>query len=141
VAFDPEHRLVLQVVTGKRSRRRVRRLVRAAKRRTGYRMMRLLITDEYNAYRHEILDAYGFAEPLLRANEQERLVKLPKQPRPNLLYVTLHKTRRKGRVVKVEPRLQFGTQAMLDAALTKSKVSTTAVQDDFKIVPRLAVSG
>ena len=38
-AFDPEHRLVLEVVPGKRTRRRVRKVVQAAKRRIGGRIM------------------------------------------------------------------------------------------------------
>ena len=48
-AFDPEHRLVLEVVPGKRSRKRVREVVEATKRRTGGRIMGLLTSDEFAA--------------------------------------------------------------------------------------------
>ena len=51
VAFDPEHRLVLEVVPGKRHQQQTRTLIRAAQRRTGGRVMRLLTSDEYRAYR------------------------------------------------------------------------------------------
>ncbi len=63
VAFDPTHRLVLEVVPGKRSRQGVRQVVQAAKRRTGGRILRLLTSDEFSAYREEILSAYGVQEP------------------------------------------------------------------------------
>jgi hypothetical protein len=46
-------------------------------------------------------------------------------PPPDLLYATVHKTRRKGRVIKVEPRLQFGRQEQLAEALALSPVSHT----------------
>lgn len=125
VAFDPEHRLVLEVVPGKRTRRRVRSIVRAVKRRTGGRMMRLITSDEYKPYREEILDAYGVRGPVVRTGKPGRPPKPPMLAPPGLLYATVHKTRRKGRVVKVEPRLQFGTEPMLAAALADSQVSTT----------------
>ncbi len=125
VAFDPQHRLVLEVVPGKRNQRQVRTLIQAAQRRTGGRMMRLLTSDEYRAYRTEILSTYGVQEKVIRTGKPGR----PRTPRtirpPNLLYATVHKTRRKGRVVKVEPRLQFGSQEQLQAALTLSSVSHT----------------
>ena len=47
VAFDPQHRLVLEVVPGKRHQRQIRTLVQAAQRRTGGRMMRLLTSDQH----------------------------------------------------------------------------------------------
>ena len=122
-AVDPECRLVLEVVPGKRSRKRVRALLRAVKRRTGGHMLRLITTDEYPPYRQEILAAYGTQPPVVRTGKPGRPRKPPLQPPPELLYATLHKTRRKGRVVDVELRVQFGTEAMLQAALLKSKVS------------------
>jgi IS1 family transposase len=125
VAFDAEHRLVLEVIPGKRTRQRVRCIVQAAKRRTGGRIPRLLTRDEYKPYRQEILDAYDVELPLVRTGKPGRPRKPRKVPPPSLLYATVHKTRRQGRVVKVEPRLQFGTEAMLAAALAASPVSTT----------------
>jgi IS1 family transposase len=125
VALDSEHRLVLEVVPGKRTGKRVRQLVAAAKRRTGGRRMRLLTRDEYKPYRREILAAYGVKEPGVRTGKRGRPRAPQIVPPPDLLYATVHKTRRKGRVVKVEARLQFGTEAQLEAALAASAVSTT----------------
>jgi hypothetical protein len=46
VAFDPEHRLVVSVVPGKRTEEKVRQLVSDFKTRTGGRFMNLLTSDE-----------------------------------------------------------------------------------------------
>ena len=125
VAFDPEHRLVLEVVPGKRHQQQTRTLIRAAQRRTGGRVMRLLTSDEYRAYRTEILSAYGIQEEVTRTGKPGR-PRTPKTiPSPDLLYATVHKTRRNGRVVHVEPRLQFGTEEGLEEALALSPISHT----------------
>jgi len=125
VAFDPQHRLVLEVVPGKRTQQQIRTRVQAAQERTGGRMMRLLTSDEYSAYRTEILTAYGIQEEVIRTGKPGR----PRNPRtippPDLLYATVHKTRRQGRVVQVETRLQFGTEERLKEALAQSPVSHT----------------
>ena len=44
-------------------------------------------------------------------------------PSPELKYATVHKTRVKGRVTKVEPRVIFGTESAVKEALEKSQVS------------------
>jgi hypothetical protein len=59
VALDPEHRLVLCVVPGRRTTESVRAVVTDTRRRTGGRVMRLITTDAYPAYEGAILDAYG----------------------------------------------------------------------------------
>ncbi len=46
-------------------------------------------------------------------------------PSPDLVYATVHKEREKGRVVKVERRLVYGTPQQLEAALAASPVSKT----------------
>jgi len=125
VAFDPEHRLVLEVVPGKRHQRQTRILIQAAQRRTGGRMMRLLTSDQYRPYRTEILSAYGIQEEVVRTGKPGRPPNPRVIPPPDLLYATVHKTRRKGRVIQVEPRLQFGHQEQLDEALALSSVSHT----------------
>ena len=61
---------MLEVVPGKRHQRQIRTLVQAAQRRTGGRMMRLLTSDEYRAYRTEILSAYGIQENVIRTDRQ-----------------------------------------------------------------------
>jgi hypothetical protein len=123
VALDPEHRLVLAVTNGKRSARKIREALEQVKRIMGGRTPRLITTDEYRAYRDEILHAYGRRISLPRRHPQGRPPLSCRAAPPELVYATVHKTRRNGTVVKVEPRLQFGTPAQLQAALAASTAS------------------
>ena len=88
VAFDPQHRLVLDVVPGKRHQRQIRTLVQAAQRRTGGRMMRLLTRDESRAYRTEILSTYGVQEKVIRTGKPGRPRTLRTIRPPNVRYAT-----------------------------------------------------
>ncbi len=130
VALDPDHRLVVAVVPGKRTAESVAALVGEFHRRTSGRPMALITTDEYAPYREAILEAYGEAVTPPRTGKRGRPRKPYKVAPASLLYATVHKTRRKGRVVKVEPRLAFGTEADLKAALSRSR-SSRAVNTSF----------
>jgi hypothetical protein len=123
VAFDPEHRLVLSVVNGKRSHKHVRRLLRDVKRIMADRVPRLITTDEYRAYKAEILFAYGMKVTAPRRYSRGRAPAPRTIPPPELVYATVYKTRKNGTEVKVETRLQFGAQEQLDAALKASRVN------------------
>jgi hypothetical protein len=123
VAFAPEHRLVVSVVPGKRTAERVHELVQDFQRRTGGRRMSLLTSDEYPADEAALLAAYGVVQEFPRTGRPGR----PKQPitvpHPARTYATVHQTRANGRVVKVEPRVVFGTVVAVRAALAVSLVS------------------
>src|ERR1700676_3237118 len=111
VAFDPEHRLVVSVVPGKRTEEKVHQLVQDFKKRTGGRLMNLLTSDEYPAYKTAILEAYAVPNEQPRTGRPGR-PKKPKQVLPKgLKYATVHKEREHGRVVKVTTRVVFGTKA------------------------------
>ena len=49
-ALDPESRLVVSLVVGKRTAASARAVVRDFRARTGGRLMRLMTSDEYSAY-------------------------------------------------------------------------------------------
>ena len=123
VALDPEHRLVVSVVPGKRTAENVEKLVDDFKARTGGRPMQLITSDEYRAYPSAILNAYGQEVVPPRTGKPGR----PKAPYqvapPELQYATVHKTREQGRVVKVDFRVIFGTVVGVLAALAQSLVS------------------
>jgi IS1 family transposase len=123
VALDPEHRLVLCVVPGKRTAEHVQELVQDVKRRTGGRPLDLITTDEYPAYETAILAAYGEQVVPERTGKPGRPKKAYKAPPKDLKYAAVHKTREKGRVVKIDFRVIFGTAAAVMAALARSKVS------------------
>jgi len=59
VALDPEHRLVVAVVPGRRTAEHTEALVEQFRRRTAGRLMRLMTSDDYPAYEAAILRAYG----------------------------------------------------------------------------------
>jgi IS1 family transposase len=123
VAFDPEHRLVLSVVPGKRTTANLTQLVEDLRRRTGGRIMNLITTDEYPAYQGVILEAYGHRVVPLPQRKPGRRARPYRVPPRQLTYATVHKTRKNGRVVKVEPKLIFGTPEALAKALEQSRCS------------------
>jgi len=130
VALDPDHRLVVCVVPGKRTAENTGALVRDFRRRTAGRLMDLITTDEYAPYRGAILEAYGEMVTPARSGMRGRPRKSFKVPPAGLTYATVHKTRSKGRVVKVEPRIIFGTAEAVGAALARS-ASSRAVNTSF----------
>lgn len=123
VAFDPEHRLVVRVVPGKRTEEKVHQLVQDFKERTGGRLMNLLTSDEYPAYKTAIFAAYAVTEEPPRTGRPGRPRKPKKVLPTGLKYATVHKERANGRVVKVTTRVVFGTLAAVLAALALSLVS------------------
>jgi hypothetical protein len=92
--------------------------------------MALITTDEYAPYRGAILQVYGATVTPPRTGKRGRPRKPYRVAPASLLYATVHKTRRKGRVVQIEPRLVFGTEAALKAALARS-ASSRAVNTSF----------
>ena len=125
VAYDSEHRLVLTVVPGKRTIENTERLVADFKARTGERRLDLITTDEYAPYRTALLNAYGQMVVPRRTGKPGRPRRAYQVPPADLRYATVHKTRRKGRVVKIELRVVFGDAAAVQAALERSTVSHT----------------
>jgi hypothetical protein len=123
VAFDPEHRLVVSVVPGKRTEDKVKDLVTDFKERTGGRLMNLMTSDEYPAYKAAIFAAYAVEQEQPRTGRPGR-PRGPKKVLPKgLKYATVHKERQNGRVVKVTTRVVFGTLVAVLAALAVSLVS------------------
>jgi len=123
VALDPEHRLVVSVVPGKRTADNVEKLVQDFKTRTGGRPMNLITSDEYPAYPPAILAAYGQGVVPPRTGKPGRPQAPYKVAPPELQYATVHKTREQGRVVKVDFRVVFGSAVAVLAALAQSLVS------------------
>jgi IS1 family transposase len=124
VALDPEHRLVVSVVPGKRTAEKVEALVEDFKKRTDGRAMNLISSDEYKPYKRAILKAYGERVVPPRTGKAGRPKAPYHEPSSALRYATVHKTRKKGRVVKIDFRVVFGTVAAVMAALQVSAVSS-----------------
>jgi IS1 family transposase len=123
VALDAEHRLVLSVVPGKRTAENVQALLQDMKERLASRTPNLITTDEYPAYETAVLQAFGekvVPEPTGKPGRPQKPYFVPK---PDLNYAVVHKTRKKGRVTKIDYRVIFGTVASVMAALSLSSAS------------------
>jgi IS1 family transposase len=125
VAYDPQHRLVVSIVPGKRTVKNVEELVADFKKRTAGRIMNLITSDEYKPYKKAILKAYGQKNTPPRTGKRGRPQGSCWIPPADLKYATVHKIRRKGRVVKIDLRVIFGSQAEMEAAIETSAVSKT----------------
>lgn len=125
VAYDPEHRLVVSVVPGKRTAKNIEKLVADFKKKTGGRIMNLMTSDEYKPYKKAILKAYGRKTTPVHTGKRGRPKGSRRVPVKGLTYATVHKTRRKGRVVSIDLRTVFGSKAQVEAATEASAVSNT----------------
>jgi hypothetical protein len=123
VALEPEHRLVVSGVPGKRSAENGEKVVQAFKARRGGRPMHLITSDEYPADKTALLNAYGTEVVPPHTGKPGRPKVPDKVVPPELQYATVHKTREKGRVVKVDFRVVFGTVLGVMAARAQSVVS------------------
>ena len=123
IAYDPEHRLVISVIPGKRTAKNVEKLVADFKKRTGGRIMNLITSDEYKPYKRAILKAYGRKVTPSPTGKRGRPKGSRRVPAKGLKYATVHKRRRKGRVVKIDLRVIFGSKAEVETAIETSAVS------------------
>jgi hypothetical protein len=123
VALDPESRLVLSLVVGKRTEDATHELVRDFHRRTGGRVMRLLTSDEYSVYEAAIRETYDQKVTPPRTGRPGRPRKAQTVVPPEVTYATVHKERENNRVVNVSTRVVFGTVTAVALALVASAVS------------------
>ena len=126
MAFDAENRLVLSVVPGKRTAENCQELIDDVHERTEGRIPLLITTDSYPSYPVAIKKTYG-----LRVVPLKVLPTRPGRPRVEKLvlpealnYAVVCKVMENDRVVKVEPRVVFGTRQSVAAALEKSTASS-----------------
>jgi IS1 family transposase len=125
IALDPEHRLVVSAVVGKRTEDNACQLVHEFRERTDGRFVNLMTSDEHAAYATAIAEVY--AVPEVSPAGTPAAERLPE----DLVYATVHKTREGNRVVKVEARLVYGTLLSLAAALLWSvlrRVNTVFIE-------------
>jgi hypothetical protein len=108
VALDPDTRLVLEAVVGKRTAENAVLLLEGVKRRLGGRVPELVTSDEFPAYPEALLAVFGEAVVPPRTGKPGRPAGPRVVPPAGMRYTTVHKTRAKGRVVKVESRAVFG---------------------------------
>jgi hypothetical protein len=123
-AIDPETRLVLSLVPGKRTAANCDKVVEDVKKRTRGRTDMLVTSDEHDPYTGALEKSYGQDVPVPKRPGPGRPPKPKKIMPPELCYGTVRKTRQKGRIVDVIRTVVFGTWALVDLYLSRSKVST-----------------
>jgi hypothetical protein len=123
VALDVDHRLVLYVVPGKRTEANTKNLIEQVHKRLGGRVPSLITSDEYGPYKTALLEVYGELVHPPRTGRRGRPRNPYRVPPPALCYATMHKTRRRGRVVRVEERVIFGDPDQVRCALARSSAS------------------
>ena len=126
--MDPESRLVVSLVVGKRTAEATHALVRDFRRRTGGRVMRLMTSDEYPVYEDAIRAAYGQMVIPPRAGRPGRPRKPYTAVPPAVTYATVHKEKENNRVVRVSTRVVFGTLLALAVSAVSRAVNTCFVE-------------
>jgi len=122
-ALDAEHKLVLAVVNGKRTIKNTKLLLRLTVKRLQNRVPRLITSDEYKPYQTAILESFGEKRTPKPTGKRGRPKKPHYRPPQALVDATVHKTRVKGWVKKIDYRTIFGTDEQVQAALKDSRCS------------------
>lgn len=123
IAFDPEHRLVLGVVLGRRSQGHIQKLVQRVKEQLQGRVPRLISTDGFSGYAQVFQQVFGvmLRPPRPRGRKQPAPRRLLP---PQLTHAMVQKVIEGGRVTEVKRQLAIGSRQKLQAALKASSVST-----------------
>jgi hypothetical protein len=130
VLFDPHSRLIVTLVIGRRNNDTVFQAFTDFYQRTDGQLPALFTTDEYAAYLAAIVDTYSVSKEDLELTEEQKAEfgweELPAVYFPvEIGYATIHKERKKGRVVRVEKRIRLGTEQQVAEALADGSTSAT----------------
>jgi len=128
VLFDPESKLVVTLIVGRRTEEVLFEAFADFYTRTDGALPALITTDEYKAYATVIYHTYGVWKEDLDLTEPEAVAweeaEGPSFHFPEeVAYATVHKKRRKGRVVAIEPRVVLGTAGQVADVLCHSATS------------------
>ncbi len=128
--IDPETKLVVSLVVGRRDADTVVQVFTDFYDRTKGCLPELICTDEYAVYETVIIDTYGVCrEELELTPEEEEQFEQNGMPEfyfpEEITYATVHKQREGGRVVKVTEELVLGSEERLEQTLEESEQSNT----------------
>lgn len=108
VAFDPESRLVLEVLVGKRLQTNAEELLQGVKGRLGDAPPQRVSSDGYLAYEEAILGAFGEEVMPPRTGKPGRPAGPRVEPPEGMCYGRVVKQKSHGRVVGVHTEVVFG---------------------------------
>jgi len=122
LAFDPITKLIIYAVIGKRTEQQAKSFVLELSGKLSG-PPPLFTSDELPHYKTALAECYSSSNPIPPTGKPGRPKKAIVQIDPKLQYGTVHKTRDKGRVVKVEQRIVFGKEQDINNILENSPVS------------------
>jgi hypothetical protein len=130
VIIDPETKLIVSLVVGRRNADTVVAVFTDFYGRTGGALPELITSDEYAVYEAVILDTYGVCrEELGLTPEEEEAFAQREVPGfyfpVEIAYATVHKGREGGRVVEVTKRVVLGSARQVETALAEAEQSQT----------------
>jgi IS1 family transposase len=128
VIIDPETKLIVSLVAGRRNADTVAQLFTDFYGRTGGHLPELIVTDEYAPYEAVILDTYGVSrEELTLTPQQEREYDREGMPSyffpVEITYATVHKEKEHNRVVAVNSKVVQGSLKQAERTLAESEQS------------------
>ncbi len=118
MAFDPDHRLVLEVVVGKRIDTNAEMLLEGVQRRLGGTPPELVTSDAYPAYAPALLGVFGEEQVPPRTGRPGRPAGPRVVPPAGMCYATVQKVKERNRVVAVQQRVVFGELGPEDSVST-----------------------
>jgi len=130
VAFDPVHKLVIAVLVGERTAEEAIGFVARLRVRLADACQPLLTSDSLPHYTRAILRAFGVWVQPRRKGKRGRFPKPRQVPPEGLKYATVHKERKKGRVVSVTTQVIYGSKDEIQALLEPlgHKINTSFVE-------------
>ena len=124
MALDPITKLIIHAVVGKRTEQQAKLFIFGLVGKLSG-PLPLFTSDELPHYKTALAECYSTLIPVPSTGKRGQ----PKNPiiqiEPELKYATIHKTRDKGRIVKVEQRIMFGKEQDINKILENSPVSQT----------------
>ena len=141
IAFDPVHKLVVAVLIGDHAEEEAVGLLARLRARLVDACLPLLTSDSLPHYVGAILRTFGvWVQPLRRGN-RGRFPKPRQVPPEELHYATVHKKRKKGRVVSITTKLVYGRMKDILALLEPLGQSiNTSFVERMNLTLRLLVS-
>jgi IS1 family transposase len=141
VAFDPLHKLIVAVLVGEHGEEEAIGFVARLRARLADACQPLLTSDSLPHYAKAILQTFGVWIRPKRKGDRGRFPKPRPVPSESLKYATVHKERKKGRVVSVTTRIIYGRKEEIQRILESlgQKINTSFVER-INLTLRLLVS-
>jgi IS1 family transposase len=131
-AIDPETKVVVAHRVGRRDEKTLTELVKDTTKRLASPLDVLYVSDEWDAYAKSLKNNLFFEEIPEKRAGRGRPRKVRKHPHKDLKYAVVHKTRKGGKVTKVDRKIIFGNESeilkILDESPVSSKINTSFVE-------------